>query len=460
MLLWKARKISNNDRFLISIRRMLMRRYCNQYQSSGSFGTTMLFLHEKNNINKNFPDNRACNNNFRTPHTNTVDALYDHNNNTLKNHHRSYSSERRRDKLQNLGIMKARIPIGEPRYFARRKKNISRANSINKILFPYPKPTLIPVKAIHASQTIHIVNVFSKVFGAMSIKNHKFYRNSLIVQLNNNTDPATNNAMDDSNNNNTAPKFVAIYRFGSIVFFNLSPREVRKLNEAIKKQGTGAISAGFERDESFQVAIEPNYLFVKGGREQMNMAATMDAHVVNGDFCVVPTLDFNSTAIISNIMAQSVALDSYSDIVDELLTNFANVNSSVTKTGNFTQIEKESLFRIVSQNNSVFIDMVSKIGVKDRSETAWNLSQYEQIHEGLREEFEIESRFKHIEFKLDLIQQNAKFFLEVLHSQKSNSLEWCILVLILFECVLMITEMSGLGESFFGGILQSILPPK
>eukprot|EP00548_Thalassiothrix_antarctica_P007906 CAMPEP_0194137696 /NCGR_PEP_ID=MMETSP0152-20130528/7549_1 /TAXON_ID=1049557 /ORGANISM="Thalassiothrix antarctica, Strain L6-D1" /LENGTH=266 /DNA_ID=CAMNT_0038834819 /DNA_START=460 /DNA_END=1260 /DNA_ORIENTATION=- len=266
--------------------------------------------------------------------------------------------------------------------------------------------------------------------------------------------------MDDSNNNNTAPKFVAIYRFGSIVFFNLSPREVRKLNEAIKKQGTGAISAGFERDESFQVAIEPNYLFVKGGREQMNMAATMDAHVVNGDFCVVPTLDFNSTAIISNIMAQSVALDSYSDIVDELLTNFANVNSSVTKTGNFTQIEKESLFRIVSQNNSVFIDMVSKIGVKDRSETAWNLSQYEQIHEGLREEFEIESRFKHIEFKLDLIQQNAKFFLEVLHSQKSNSLEWCILVLILFECVLMITEMSGLGESFFGGILQSILPPK
>jgi uncharacterized Rmd1/YagE family protein len=50
-----------------------------------------------------------------------------------------------------------------------------------------------------------------------------------------------------------------------------------------------------------------------------------------------------------------------------------------------------------------------------------------------------------VEFKLDLIQQNAKFFLEVLHAQKSNALEWVIIVLISFECGLMILDMSGLG---------------
>ncbi|KAL3796966.1 hypothetical protein HJC23_000719 [Cyclotella cryptica] len=55
----------------------------------------------------------------------------------------------------------------------------------------------------------------------------------------------------------------------------------------------------------------------------------------------------------------------------------------------------------------------------------------------------------HIEFKLDLIQQNAKFFLEVLHAQKSNTLEWVIIVLISFECVLMCLDMSGIGAKFF-----------
>ena len=103
----------------------------------------------------------------------------------------------------------------------------------------------------------------------------------------------------------------------------------------------------------------------------------------------------------------------------------------------------------VAQNNSIFIDMVSKLGIKDRSDTAWNLSQYEDIHEGMKEEFEIYTRFKDIEFKLNLIQQNAKFFLEVLQHQKSNSLEWIIVWLIGLESVLMCIDMSGKGEALF-----------
>jgi hypothetical protein len=68
---------------------------------------------------------------------------------------------------------------------------------------------------------------------------------------------------------------------------------------------------------------------------------------------------------------------------------------------------------------------------------------------------EIDDRFENIEFKLNLIQQNAKFFLEVLHHQKSNNLEWIIAILILLECILMCIEMSGLGEAVLPDMLQS-----
>jgi hypothetical protein len=78
-------------------------------------------------------------------------------------------------------------------------------------------------------------------------------------------------------------------------------------------------------------------------------------------------------------------------------------------------------------------------------------------------EFEIESRFEQIEFKLNLIQQNAKFFIDILHDQKSSTLEWIIIVLITFECALMILEMSGLGPSllFNGGHMNAVyaVPP-
>lgn len=56
---------------------------------------------------------------------------------------------------------------------------------------------------------------------------------------------------------------------------------------------------------------------------------------------------------------------------------------------------------------------------------------------------------QNVEMKLDLIQQNAKFFIEVLDSQKSNALEWVIIVLISFECGLMMLDMSGKGGDLF-----------
>jgi uncharacterized Rmd1/YagE family protein len=72
-------------------------------------------------------------------------------------------------------------------------------------------------------------------------------------------------------------------------------------------------------------------------------------------------------------------------------------------------------------------------------------------------EFEIEARFDHIEFKLDLIQQNAKFFLEILHNQKSDTLEWIIIILISFECMLMLMDMTGVGPSLLQDKVSSLV---
>jgi uncharacterized Rmd1/YagE family protein len=162
----------------------------------------------------------------------------------------------------------------------------------------------------------------------------------------------------------------------------------------------------------------------------------------------------NAVVVISNIMGQTVALDSYNDTVDDLLAQFARINSNVTRTGNLTGTDKHVLFKTVAQNNGIFIDMISKIRIKDRSDTAWNLTKYESVHYGLKSEFEIDERFDMIEFKLSLIQDNAKFFLEVLQSQKSNNLEWIIVFLIMVECILMCVEMSGMSEATVKAISQ------
>ncbi|KAL3910957.1 MAG: hypothetical protein SGARI_001877 [Bacillariaceae sp.] len=285
----------------------------------------------------------------------------------------------------------------------------------------------------------------------------------------------------ETENMDTAPRFVAVFRFGSVVFFNVAPKDVADLLWDIKQFANSPVLSGNEQREQFCVHVQPGLydevVHVDEGQPQQQSTTTFNSNsstapdiedIVTGDYCVVQELNMKAVDVISNVMAQSVALDSYNDTVDSLLQEFEQINKAVvardsntswfssmraltkqSSNNNEPVLDRDKLFRAVALNNAIFIEMVSKVGIKDRIDTAWNLSQYEDISQGLIDEFDIEQRFEHIEFKLNLIQQNAKFFLEVLSNQKSNSLEWIIIVLIMFECVLMCMEMSGVGEPFF-----------
>lgn len=283
-----------------------------------------------------------------------------------------------------------------------------------------------PVQALHVAQSIDLAQVISKVFATRGLRK-MMERSSVVIQL-----PMEQTLGDD----HRSARFVTIFRFGSVIFFNVSPRDIADLTWRIKQCSKEPYLAGNEIKENFCVHVQPG--------------VPDHEDVVTGEYCVVQELNLKSVDVISNVMAQSVALDSYNDTVDELLAQFEAINERVEAgEQKLAEADRRQMFRAVARNNSIFIDMVSKVGLKDRSDTAWNLSQYETIHDGLREEFDIDTRFEHIEFKLNLIQQNAKFFIEVLENQKSNTLEWIIIVLIMFECVLMCMEMSGFGPAFF-----------
>ncbi len=77
-------------------------------------------------------------------------------------------------------------------------------------------------------------------------------------------------------------------------------------------------------------------------------------------------------------------------------------------------MEKKNLFKLIAQNSTVTISIIKKLRLFEKNETAWKDAELHQIWEGLKEEFELESRFKNLEFVLQLIQHNTKFFLEIL----------------------------------------------
>mmetsp|Transcript_15494 Transcript_15494/g.17342 ORF Transcript_15494/g.17342 Transcript_15494/m.17342 type:complete len:444 (+) Transcript_15494:165-1496(+) len=321
--------------------------------------------------------------------------------------------------------------------------NIASPSSLLSTIKPVDQYGSYPVIAINVSRSIDLSKVTANVFTTKGVRKMR-ERLSVVLQLQSNSDTTE------------TARFVAVFGYGSVVFFNVSPKETAQLIQDIKRYSIGTVLSGKERKERYCVHVHPPRISAKKNDSSgFGVDIAIDEEndntvndIVTGDYCIVPELNMKCVDVISNIMAQSVALDAYNDTVDQLLADFERINTKVTVEGNLTTVDRDKMFRAVAQNNTIFLRL-TKVGIKDRVDTAWNLSQYENVDEGMREEFDIDRRFDHIEFKLNLIQQNAKFFLEVLANQKSNSLEWIIIVLILLECVLMCIEMSGLGGPFF-----------
>ena len=331
---------------------------------------------------------------------------------------------------------------------------------MNQFILQQFKPeAIVPVRAIHAAQTIDLNILLSSAFQQNATKKQMFGKNSIVIRLADDiTIPTTPNTASSSatqnGKNNTAtnpnssnnysdtgsstvdssqkstlsrtskltPRYMAVFRFGSIVYFNVEEEIAKQLTCSIKKIAAfGPVPVGLERKENFGVLVtrdmdftsnnamissllvnDPpgNHLDTNGNHHHSNdnnnnMNSNNNSsgndslllEPVTGDYCMVPELDMNGVAVIGTIMGQTVTLDCYSDTVEELLTNFARINSTVTQTGSFTSGDKSFLFKTVAQNNSIFIDMISKVRIKDRSDTAWNLTKYETIHYGLKEEF-------------------------------------------------------------------------
>jgi uncharacterized Rmd1/YagE family protein len=266
-----------------------------------------------------------------------------------------------------------------------------------------------PVHAYHVAQSIDLAKVISNVLATQSVQK-MMERLSIVVQLPPHESPSLDQYDDiDDHTAPSVPRFVAVFRFGSVVFFNVSPRDRADLLRQIKQHSFSPVLSGNENKEKFCVQIQPPTLphyqptatddpisatavFEDGTTTTTTTTALDESEpdIVTGDYCVVEELNMKAVDVISNIMAQSVALDSYNDTVDDLLADFERINKAVVVNGNLAAQYRTKMFRAVALNNAIFIEMISKVGIKDRIDTAWNLSQYEEISQGLIEEFDIE----------------------------------------------------------------------
>ena len=203
------------------------------------------------------------------------------------------------------------------------------------------------------------------------------------------------------------------------------------------------------------------------------------------------------------VAAQSVALHHYESRVDAELASFRAACAGMAATGSFRQgTSKEDLLRAVAANNvmlaaimgggsggsggsgsgggnssldggggsedfssssssspssssSSFNSTGGAIGVMSRLDVAWEDGEAAAVYEHLREDHEFALRLQNLELKLGFVQENLKYFLELMQARKSDTLEWTIIVLIAAEIGVSLFDMWSKAEGAAAAVVGS-----
>jgi uncharacterized Rmd1/YagE family protein len=219
-------------------------------------------------------------------------------------------------------------------------------------------------------------------------------------------------------------RYMVVFKFGSVVFYNVGAKEREECLELTKNFVETPLS--YPMTEDYMVKVSP----------RLDEWAKLES-----DHIVLKRLDVNNISVISAVLAQTVALEHYEQKVDAMLEIFSKLNKSTELTGDLN-ISKKRLFSLVAENNNTLTELITKLGLLGRSDTAWQFAQYNIVWEGLRQDFELEDRFQDLDYKLNLIQTQVKFYLEILQNRKSDFLEWTIIVLIALEICVSLYDMA------------------
>ena len=221
-------------------------------------------------------------------------------------------------------------------------------------------------------------------------------------------------------------KHFVVFDYGGVVFFNMPSKEREEVLALVSSFCESPIPSAERNTDDYRIIVRP----------ELEHWAKFEA-----DHTVLKQLDVNTIGIVGTVLAQSVALDHYEQRVDAMIEVFSDLNASTEKRGKL-DIKKNKLFELVARNNNTLTFVSTRMKIMSRSETAWQYPQYDEVLQHLRKDFELNQRFEHLDYKLELIQTQAKFYLDIIQNQKSDLLEWTIIILIAIEICVSLYDMS------------------
>lgn len=131
---------------------------------------------------------------------------------------------------------------------------------------------------------------------------------------------------------------------------------------------------------------------------------------------------------------QSVALDYYETLTYKILGETSNYTTQLEQLGRI-KMSKKNLLKFIGRALNIKNSIVDNLYILDEPGMVWDDPELDRINRSLKETFDIQLRFRDLDYKLRIVEDNMKFFSDLLQHRESARLEWIIIILILIEVI-------------------------
>lgn len=214
-----------------------------------------------------------------------------------------------------------------------------------------------------------------------------------------------------------------VFSFGALVLFNYDAKETERVMNQIAEYGVEP--AKTRKREDYAVVVDP----------EKKISAEFDS-------IIMPRIDADLIYVIAEVLAQSVAIEYVEDNVAETMTRFEQVTGGLEKAGKIRASDSEVL-RTIGAGRNLTQYVISHLSLLDKPDGTWEDRDVETAFTGMRKMFELEDRFKALEFRLDFIQDTSELILDVLQNKRSVNMEWAVIVLFVVDIVLIFYEIAS-----------------
>jgi uncharacterized Rmd1/YagE family protein len=212
------------------------------------------------------------------------------------------------------------------------------------------------------------------------------------------------------------------WRFGAIVFVEVAKelrhREVEHLREAL----------GLSMKEP-RVTAEKFFIFIDPSRSAQ----------VEYNRLVLPTINQERLGAVAQTLAQSVAMEYYELVVTQAKMRVLSMLDLVRRKGRIA-IPAMKLNSQIADASMAQAEVVGVLHLLDKPDILWNDAEMESIYADLRNAFDLEERFKAIEYKIDTIKETLRIVLEARNSALTQRLEVVVILLVGIEVLFSLFE--------------------